>query len=421
MLVNGVALMVDPGTRQCAFCGSTGTLTREHVLGNWLSKIGLGDGPVENHAGPLNRMPVPMGVGAPFQQKVKNVCASCNNGWMGSLEGTAQRVLTPLILGETGRIALEDQPVTAMWMQKTALVSMLLSSAKAREDGYGLPASEFALLHQRRAALQPLPNSIFWAGRYKGDLRLGSVWVTPLAVEVRGLPESELPHGHAMTISLGALVIHGLRFTHLPFEVDVAAPEPLESLWPSGRDVKLSGRKLDNEEFLRLARGHSFITSEREVSVRPWRPATELKASELVGSIVSLPLLCGKHVGYYPADLVHEAQSGRYYWFMTSCECDIAYLIRTESDGAHVKAAEPAELIARRYGELDGAEYEIQGDASTREGSQCLSNLGRAVLTYRPLDVSRIGTTLSISQRAMSHLTAKWNQIRIHRKVAVRR
>lgn len=61
--------MVDPGARHCAFCGSTGPLTREHVLGNWLSKIGLGDGSVENHAGPLNRMPVPMGVGAPFQQK----------------------------------------------------------------------------------------------------------------------------------------------------------------------------------------------------------------------------------------------------------------------------------------------------------------------------------------------------------------
>jgi hypothetical protein len=172
--------MVVPGTRQCAFCGSAGPLTREHVLGNWLSRIGLGSGPVENYAGPLNRMPVPMGVSAAFQQSVKNVCCSCNNGWMGSLEETAQRVLTPLILGETGRIELEDQPVIAMWLQKTALVSMLLSSARAREDGYGLPPSEFALLFQRRAALEPLPSSVFWAGRYKGDLQVGSVWVTPL-------------------------------------------------------------------------------------------------------------------------------------------------------------------------------------------------------------------------------------------------
>ena len=357
--------MVDPGSRHCAFCGSTGPLTREHVLGNWLSKMGLGDGSVENHAGPLNRMPVPMGVGAPFQQKVRSVCASCNNGWMGSLEETAQRVLTPLILGETGVIALEDQPVIAMWVQKTALVSLLLSSARAREDGYGLPPSEFALLHARRAALEPLPSSIFWAGRYEGDLQLGSVWVTPLAVEVRGSPESELPHGYAMTISLGALVMHGLRFTHLPFDVDVAAPAPLKNLWPSGRDVELSGGELDNEEFLQLARGRSITTSEPEVSLRPWRPATELDVSELVGSIVSVPLLCGKHVGYYPADLVHEAQRGRYYWFMTSCECEIADLIRTESDGAHVKAAEPAELIAERYGELDCAEYEIQGVAGS--------------------------------------------------------
>ncbi|MBF4514154.1 hypothetical protein ITJ66_16840 [Plantibacter sp. VKM Ac-2885] len=354
--------MVDPGARQCAFCGSAGPLTREHVLGNWLSKIGLGDGPVENHAGPLNRLSVPMGVGAPFQQEVKSVCASCNNGWMGSLEETAQRVLTPLILGERGVIAVEDQPVIAMWVQKTALVSMLVSSARAREDGYGLPPSEFALLYARRAALEPLPSSIFWAGRYNGDLQLGSIWVTPLAVEVRGLLESELPHGYAMTISLGALVMHGLRFTHLPLEVDVAAP-PLETMWPAGYDMELSDGGLGNEEFLQLARGRSFKTSEPDVSLRPWRPATELDASELVGSIVSLPLLCGKHVDHYPADLVYEAQRGRYYWFMTSCECGMAYLIRTESDGAHVKAAEPAELIAERYGELEGAEYKIQGEA----------------------------------------------------------
>jgi hypothetical protein len=66
--------------RTCAFCGSAGPLTREHVLGNWLSKIGLDNSPVEYFAGPLNRIPTPMGVGTPFQQTVKNVCAECNNG-----------------------------------------------------------------------------------------------------------------------------------------------------------------------------------------------------------------------------------------------------------------------------------------------------------------------------------------------------
>ena len=46
--------MTLPAT--CAFCGRTGKLTSEHVLGDWLSRIGLDLDPVAHAAGPLNRM-----------------------------------------------------------------------------------------------------------------------------------------------------------------------------------------------------------------------------------------------------------------------------------------------------------------------------------------------------------------------------
>jgi hypothetical protein len=94
---------------------------------------------------------------------------------MGNLEQVAKRVLTPLILGESGLIAQEDQPAIATWLQKTALVSMLLSSAEDREQGYGLPQPEFAALYAQRMELAPLPSSMFWVGRYEGEFRLGSV------------------------------------------------------------------------------------------------------------------------------------------------------------------------------------------------------------------------------------------------------
>lgn len=353
--------MTDLGMRVCAFCGGSGPLTREHVLGNWLSKIGLENEPVEHFAGPLNRLPKAMGVGAPFQQTVRNVCGECNNGWMGSLEGIAKRVLTPLILGEPGRISDEDQPAIAMWLQKTALVSMLLSSADDRAQGYGLPPAEYGALYAQRAALAPLQSSMFWAGRYKGELRLGSVWVTPLAVGVEGLPEPELPHGYAMTIALGALVLHGVRFTHPPFVVDIASHDfLLQQLWPVVGGLELNEPAFDDDEYLSLARGREFRTSEAEVSLRPWRPASDLGESELVGSVIELPLLCGKHVAYYPADLVHEAQRGRFYWFMTSCGCGTAYLIHTENDGAHAKAADTPERIEVQYEAIVGTEFELE-------------------------------------------------------------
>ena len=59
------------GGRACAFCGSTGTLTREHALGDWLSKIGLDDVPIQSVTGSLNQIGRRMGESRPYQTNVK--------------------------------------------------------------------------------------------------------------------------------------------------------------------------------------------------------------------------------------------------------------------------------------------------------------------------------------------------------------
>ena len=43
--------------RHCAFCGSSSGLTREHVLPDWLTAIGLDPEPSIHQSGPLNRLP----------------------------------------------------------------------------------------------------------------------------------------------------------------------------------------------------------------------------------------------------------------------------------------------------------------------------------------------------------------------------
>lgn len=306
-----------------------------------------------------------MGVSAPFKTTVKNVCKTCNNGWMGSIEGVAKRVLTPLILGESRQIDEGDQCVIALWAQKTALVSMLLSSAEDRAQGYGLPQPEYNLLYARREALEPLPFSQFWVGRYAGSFQLGSVWVTPLSVQIDGLPDSVMPHAYAMTIALGALLIHGIRYTNPQFERRTDPRRQLVPIWPSAEVITLASHAgINDETFLRLARGREFELSDPAFRLQPWRPATDLAASTLNGPVVELPALCGKHVLQYPVDLVHEAGRGRSYWFMVGCACDIAYLIHTEHDGAHARAADSAERIEEMYESLDGPEFLIQnGDA----------------------------------------------------------
>jgi hypothetical protein len=144
VLIDGVArkeLTTLPST--CAFCGATGKLTGEHVLGDWLSRIGVNLDPVAHVTGPLNRIVREVGVTPPFRRTVRDVCGPCNNGWMSRLEDVARRVLTPFILGESGKLARADQGAIAAWLQKTALVAMLVSSEQARAGGYGLPPAEY--------------------------------------------------------------------------------------------------------------------------------------------------------------------------------------------------------------------------------------------------------------------------------------
>ncbi len=112
--------------RQCIFCGSTSDLTREHVLPDWLTEIGLDTEPSIHHAGPLNRLPRQWSA-KPFRTTVKMVCATC----------------------------------------KTTLVSLLVSSDEARMSGYGVPPGEYAALYAQRDPMEPLPFSQDWIGSYK--------------------------------------------------------------------------------------------------------------------------------------------------------------------------------------------------------------------------------------------------------------
>lgn len=350
----------------CVFCGSNDPLTREHVFGQWVSKIGLDRRAVRHKAGLLNRLGRDMGTRPPYQQTVKSFCAACNSGWMSDLEAEAQRVLTPLILGQIGTIVEDDQATLAVWVQKTALTAMLVSSEEERAAGYGLPSSEYTDLYARRDRVQPLDASMFWVGRYEGDPGFWSVRVTPLAVRIAGVAEPELPQAYAMTIVLGQLVLHGLRFTTPALEIGVTTGLGMPQLWPPLGPLSWpGGQSWTPGSFLSLADGKALLSTMEHVELRPWTPATELAQSGAVGSRVQLPTLCGRHSVFYPALLVEEALRGTFYAFATMCECCVAYLIQTESDGAHCKAVDEPDVISEIYASLPGEELLIGDDQSS--------------------------------------------------------
>jgi hypothetical protein len=350
----------------CAFCGTTGKLTAEHVYGAWLTRIDLELDPVAHVSGPLNRMGREIGVNRPFRHTVRDVCGPCNNGWMSRLEDVAKRVLTPFILGESGRIARADQGAVAAWLHKTALVAMLVSSEEERAAGYGLSPTEYRALYDRRVALEPLPATQVWIGRYGGEGRLGSTWVTPLVLTIDGLPEPDPPHGYAMTLVLGELLLQGVRFTTRGLQLDVATREGFAQMWPVVDEVAWPpGTPVADSAFLPLAGGKDLPVAQPHVALGPWKSATELAESQFVGSLVELPTICGKHVVFYPGVLVYEARHARFYGFIRSCECGTAYLIETEADGAHCKAAGTPAAISERYEALSGEEYVIEDESGS--------------------------------------------------------
>jgi hypothetical protein len=345
--------------RTCAFCGQTERLTREHVFGAWLAEIGLGDDPVRYRAGPLNRFGRDLGDGPPFQQTVRDVCAACNNGWMSRLEEVAHRVLTPIILGLAGTIESHDRATIAMWTQKTALVAMLVSSEGARAGGYGLPRSEYTTLYASRQSLEPPAGGQFWIGKVD-SAKLAMVWVTPLVIETSGPAESERPHAYAMTIVLGRLVLHGVRFTPEHRHLDLESRHAMTALWPTVTTID-AGRMtpLNEDSVLSLSGGKELQPRDARFTLGPWRPATDLNASRPVGSMVELPTICGKHVVYYPRILVWEALEGRFHVFASSCECGLAYLIETRADGAHCTKAGDPQPIAAAYDAIQGRELSL--------------------------------------------------------------
>jgi hypothetical protein len=284
---------------------------------------------------------------------------------MSQLEAAASRVLTPFILGHGGVVEGADLGAVSAWVQKTCLTAMYVSTTEDRAAGYGLPASEYRQLYEIRDRKKPLRRSQFWIGRFDGALAW-SVRATPLVVVVDGLPDPEFPQGYLMTILLGQLLLQGVRMTVRGLDLTVGTQQNMPRIWPRVAAASWpEGDPVDDGFYEAFALGRHLQVKEPHVNLRPWKPATELPASALAGDMIELPTMCRKHVAYYPSVLVGEAMHGRFYAFVVSCDCDIAYLIHTEPDGAHCKAHGDPHGIAERYDQLSGAEDNLTNGSVT--------------------------------------------------------
>jgi hypothetical protein len=345
--------------RACPFCGFAGKLSREHVFGAWLSRIGLSRDPRPHGAGPVNRIKHELGVRPPFSQTV-GVCSRCNNGWKSHLETVAQRVLTPFILGQPGQVELDDAAAIAAWVHKNhadrhaRLIrcttqrglwapSLGVPSALGDESCSAATAGEPVLdrpLHRTQSALGSAGDAhdgqCCRAARYRPPAGLrdddraraaGTAWCA--------VHDAQSAGRSAHSAGVASIVANG---------------GPAE--WPGGAPV-------DDAGFLDFAGGKDLRSTEQLIELRPWTPATELPQSRVVDGRIELPTACGQHFVYYPTHLVKEAMRGRFHAFSRACECGTAYLIETEPDGAHCKEAGTIKAIAELYERLPGDEVVI--------------------------------------------------------------
>ncbi|WP_435748803.1 hypothetical protein [Microbacterium sp. PMB16] len=169
-----------------------------------------------------------------------------------------------------------------------------------------------------------------------------------------------VPQGYVMTVTVGALVLYGIRFTSPELAVEVDTGFGFPALWPATADVTWpAGTEVDGRNYMTLANARSLSARQNGVEVGPWTPAVDLPQSEHVGNLVKLPVMCGKHHVFYPASLVAEAQRGRFYYFATVCECPHAYLLETHDRGVRCIDADDSDVIDERYESLPGDEWTI--------------------------------------------------------------
>ena len=123
--------------RLCAYCGTTGSLTKEHIWPQWLNKL---------------EPSYVMRFSAKAQKVfagdliVSDVCASCNNGPLSALDAYAHGLHVPFfshVLPAAEQVSFEyDYDLLARWLLK---VSFNSARANGRDEKFFHPLVSYML------------------------------------------------------------------------------------------------------------------------------------------------------------------------------------------------------------------------------------------------------------------------------------
>ncbi len=237
--------------RRCIFCGGK-PVTKEHIYGAWLTPLfprPSGKRMYEDMTSPIGsvRIKHPRRYPLSLDHQVKQVCKSCNGGWMSSLETSVGDIIPTIHRGTKHSITPEEQTLLASWASKTAVAIQYMDS------------NPIVPKYRRKWMFDyhtPPPDTSVWIARYDGASIAGGQTVD-LFFHMKMKPKPlSFPHGQAVCFSVGSLVFAVLSIyiknvaVRPQFPVNLA--KHLFPIWPQ-RIQNLSWPRTGLDNTLRTA------------------------------------------------------------------------------------------------------------------------------------------------------------------------
>jgi hypothetical protein len=227
--------------RICIFCGRL-PLTNEHVIPQWVSKVVARPRPKQSRqytvfSGPGEGRLLPAKSNS-WQSDIlgtmaKQVCSTCNSGWMSQLESAAQPLVTPMLQGIATELTPDAQEVLARWAFKTSSMVQYM-----RSPVVPVPSERLDWL---RKEAEPPTKAWVALGKYNGGTFAS--WCFHKGILWRGEgTEPKTARGQLVTLSLGQLVIQSVAWQgdlDLSVKLSEGQRRYLLQIWPRTASIIL--------------------------------------------------------------------------------------------------------------------------------------------------------------------------------------
>jgi hypothetical protein len=243
--------------RRCVYCGGLAN-SKEHAIPDWLTGLIPGAGAFTHRR--ENPQPVTWRASG-FDVLVRQVCKTCNEGWMSELETRSKDLISELVLDtRSAPLGHAEQIAVATWIFKT---STMLALAYP-EEHHHVPLEDYRFFYEHRKP--PDGTTIFIASLYvdanEGD-QVYVGWTKPERLDYGRRGVVLEPHGYRLSLSVFLLIAQVLRDPHGGrFE----RPRAYRDVWTRVRPISKGnwppGRRIPHSQLEDVADGKLYTGAE---------------------------------------------------------------------------------------------------------------------------------------------------------------